>query len=149
MKSRYVIFLLALLLYSPTIYLMNQNSEDITLAHLDRGSTIATTYANDIAETVYHQASEELFLQIIKDLTSFGPRPYQSPTNEIAKEWLISKLNNVSDYKLEIETPGFTDSIVARLPGTLNNSICFMVGGHYDTVEEAPGANDDGTGVAQ
>ena len=105
-------------------------------------------YASDIAETVYQQASELLFLQIIKDLTALGPRPYLSPTNDIARNWLVSKLNNVSENKLEIEITSSTNSIVARLPGSIDNSVCFMVGGHYDTVEVAPGANDDGTGVA-
>lgn len=148
MKPYYVILLLTLLFISPSAYITNQNSEEFAIKPVDQVSTLSTTFANDIAETVYYQASEELFREVIKDLTSFGPRPYHSPTNEIAKDWLVSKLNNVSDNKLEVEVRPYTDSIVARLPGALDNSICFMVGGHYDTVEEAPGANDDGTGVA-
>jgi len=114
---------------------------------VNRESMMASLIASDLAEDVYNQASQEIFLETIKDLTALGPRPYNSPTNDIARSWLISKLNNVSNNKLEIEVSEYTDSIVARLPGTLNNSMGYVIGGHYDTVESSPGANDDGTGV--
>lgn len=147
MKPRHVILLIMIILISSGT-ITNQISVEFTKVSVNKSSIISTQYASDIAAEVYHQASEDLFLEIIQDLTSFGPRPYLSETNELARNWLVSKLNDVSNNKLEVEIRGFTDTIVARLPGTLDNSVCFMVGGHYDTLDIAPGANDDGTGVA-
>jgi len=148
MRPRCAILIVTILLFIPSVATVEQSPEEFTLMKIDQSKISAAFYASDIAEEVYHQASQGLFLDIIQELTALGPRPYLSATNEIARDWLVSKLNNVSDHKLEVEVRGFTDTIVARLPGTLNNSVCFVVGGHYDTVEVAPGANDDGTGVA-
>ena len=148
MRPRCAILIVTILLFIPSVALVEQSPEEFTLMEIDQSKTSAAFYASDIAEEVYHQASQSLFLDIIQELTALGPRPYLSETNVIAREWLVSKLNNVSNNKLEVEVRGSTDSIVARLPGTLNNSVCFVIGGHYDTVEVAPGANDDGTGVA-
>lgn len=111
-------------------------------------SSLPHVVATNLAEEIYHQASEVSFLNFIQDLTSFGPRPYLSEENDLAREWLISTLLNISENRLEVEVRGTTNNVIARLPGTIQNDVCFMIGGHYDTVEEAPGANDDGTGVA-
>lgn len=148
MKSWCAILVVTILLFMPSLAMVSQNPEVIAPIVNNQSTTGASFYASDIAEEIYHQASQDLFLDIIKDLTDLGPRPYGSETNEIARDWLVSKLNNVSDNKLEVEIRGYTDTIVARLPGTLNNSVCFMIGGHYDTVPVSLGANDDGTGIA-
>jgi hypothetical protein len=148
MKSNLVALLVSIILFFPFVTAFNYDMERPTEFQNNESLTSGMMFASDRAEEVYNQASEEIFLNIIKDVTSFGPRPYGSETNEMVRDWLVSKLNNVSNNKLEVEIRGLTDSIVARLPGSLNNSVCFVIGGHYDTVEYAPGANDDGTGIA-
>ncbi|GAH14882.1 unnamed protein product, partial [marine sediment metagenome] len=53
------------------------------------------------------------------------------------------------DGRIEVEIIGDYQSVVGRLPGYLPiEGSAFLVGGHLDSVLEAPGANDDGTGVA-
>jgi Zn-dependent M28 family amino/carboxypeptidase len=106
-------------------------------------------YATDLAESIYHDISEESYLNFIKNLTSFGPRSIYNTTNTVVRNWLVSTLENVSNGRLEIEIWGSWYSIIAKLPGSLGNDApAFMIGAHYDTVPGAPGANDDGSGVA-
>ncbi|MFW9838389.1 MAG: M20/M25/M40 family metallo-hydrolase, partial [Candidatus Thorarchaeota archaeon] len=61
----------------------------------------------------------------------------------------IDQLETVSNGRIEVEVLGDYASVLGKLPGYLPvNAPGFMVGGHYDSVAGAPGANDDATGVA-
>lgn len=106
-------------------------------------------YATDNAELVYRDVSEESYLNFVKNLTSFGPRSIYDPTNGQVRDWIVSTLENISNSRLDIEIWGSWYNIIGKLPGSAGNAApAFMVGAHYDTVPDAPGANDDGSGVA-
>jgi hypothetical protein len=114
-----------------------------------RTSSSDTVYASDLARNVYNNVSKDFYRSLIIELTSIGPRPYGSENNTKARDWIVSKLANLTEDKAQVSIFGHYKSIIARLPGTAGEEgPCIMVGGHYDTVESAPGANDDGTGVA-
>jgi Zn-dependent M28 family amino/carboxypeptidase len=76
--------------------------------------------------------------------------------------WRYAALRRTADY-IEAELRGYgystsrqtyevsrlpVDNIEATLPGSLPAAGVVVVGAHYDTVGECPGANDNGTGVA-
>jgi hypothetical protein len=114
------------------------------------GSTWDTpVYATDLAEAVYRDISMESYLRFVRNLSEMGPRSIHDENNEFVRNWLTSTLDNISGGRLEIEVFGDYENVIARLPGSAGpGAPCFMVGGHYDTVPGAPGANDDGSGVA-
>jgi len=119
---------------------INQESSPISSSEI--------VYASDFAESVYDNVSEDSYRSLIIELTSIGPRPYGSENNSIARDWILSKIDSFTENKAEVSIFGHYESIIARLPGTAGeDGPCIMVGGHYDTVDDAPGANDDGTGV--
>ncbi len=112
-------------------------------------SSSKIVYASDFAESVYDDVSEDSYRSLIIELTSIGPRPYGSENNTKARDWIVSKIADFTENKAEVSIFGHYKSIIAKLPGTAReDGPCIMVGGHYDTVATAPGANDDGTGVA-
>ncbi|MHA1961295.1 MAG: M28 family peptidase, partial [Candidatus Thorarchaeota archaeon] len=111
-------------------------------------ASTSTVYATDLAEEVYNLVCEESFRQFIIKVSENGTREYGTAENVYAKSWIMSQLDNVSDGAIEVTEYGEYDSVLGRLPGNLgSNGPVVMIGGHYDTVD-APGANDDGTGIA-
>lgn len=88
------------------------------------------------------------------------PRPTGSPALARAREYLIGELRDISPrFQLEVQealvvesfVPGIASAtriknIVARLPGTDSTRTLLLLA-HYDSVVNAPGANDDGAGV--
>ena len=120
------------------------------LAHEDAPYRI---YGQDISALVYEQVGVTSFQNYVRTLSENGSRWITpgdaSPLNGAAREYIIEELERVSYGRIEVETIGRWQSVVGRLPGYLPvDAPGVLIGGHYDSVPEAPGANDDGTGVA-
>lgn len=91
------------------------------------------------------------------------PHPIGSPANARARDYLLSHLEGLGletqvqrQAVVGSETPGpaglhivaaLPENVVARLKGT-GPGKAFMLAAHYDSVPTAPGASDDGAGVA-
>ncbi|NHJ12887.1 MAG: Zn-dependent exopeptidase M28 [Candidatus Thorarchaeota archaeon] len=112
-------------------------------------NTRSAVYASDLAEDIYDAVSLISYRDYIIKLTENGSRTAFSEVNSLAAQWIASELEVVSEGRIEVETLGGYNNIVGRLPGIRpEQGPAFAVGGHYDTVADAPGANDDGAGVA-
>jgi len=115
---------------------------------------IERVYGTDYSREVSNRIQLNSFRDYIIKLTENGSRPVGTPpnlgvNNIAAKQWIINELTAISGGRMEIEVLGDYDSVVGKLPGYLPvDAPALMVGGHYDSVLGAPGANDDGTGVA-
>ncbi|MCK4280253.1 MAG: M28 family peptidase, partial [Candidatus Thorarchaeota archaeon] len=113
-------------------------------------------YGVDVSEDIYNAVSEQSYIDFIIELTengsrwvNEGPPIVYSDANIRARDWISQQLVQLSDGKITVELMGEHNSVVGRLPGWLpREAPCLMIGGHYDSVPGAPGANDDGTGVA-
>jgi len=114
-------------------------------------------YAEDLSQQVYDAVSVDLFLNDVIKLTENGSRwtergtePAFSEANVLARSWIASELKALSNGRINVETLGRYQSVVGRLPGWAvdEGAPVFVVGGHYDSVPGAPGANDDASGVA-
>ncbi len=122
----------------------------------DRDRILESTYlessivnATDLAREVYDEVSESSYLYFIKKLTENGSRVAGSLENQLACNWLVSELGNVSGGVIDVELYGSSNYVIGKLAGTSGDSgPCVMIGGHFDSVAEASGANDDGSGVA-
>ncbi len=111
-------------------------------------------YGKDISEDIFHDVSEDSFRDFIIKLTENGSRwilgtDGRSDANIEAESWIAQELVRVSNGRIEVEIIGDHHSVVGRLPGYFPyDAPVLLVGGHYDSVIDSPGANDDGTGVA-
>lgn len=80
---------------------------------------------------------------------AMGPKPIGSSTIDTARFWIAKKLENLG-YVVHYDT--FTKSgaicynIIVEKQGDRPDE-WVVVGGHYDTVWDSPGANDNGSGV--
>lgn len=65
-----------------------------------------------------------------------------------------SLINNILNSGTQLTVDNFNfgsvvgKNIIGRLPGLLDEKVTFIIGGHYDTVNNSPGADDNGTAVA-
>ncbi|MBU1940816.1 MAG: M28 family peptidase, partial [Candidatus Thermoplasmatota archaeon] len=107
---------------------------------------------NDFIVDVIQQMDEPIYYGYLEDIVAFGPRVtgtsscYNTGTylyNEFANMGLTVRYHNWT-YS------GYSDrNIEATLPGTNSSSDqIFIIFGHYDTVGNCPGADDDASGVA-
>ena len=113
-----------------------------------------TDYAADKSREVFNRISTNNYRGFIIKLTENGSREYTNPAdlesnNVAARDWIADTLVEVSDGRIDVEILGEYSSVLGRLPGYLPvEGPAFLVGGHFDSVSGAPGANDDATGVA-
>lgn len=111
-------------------------------------------YGVDYSQRIFNTVSLNSFQNYIIKLTENGSRPAGPPTdlgvdNIAARNWIVDELHAVSSGRIEVEVLGEYASVLGKLPGYLPvDAPALMVGGHYDSVAGAPGANDDATGVA-
>lgn len=152
MNRLWVLSLLALLLIMPSAESVGQNSTVFEPAVIEGFSD--RVYGVNLASEVYGKVSNTQYQNWIIEMTENGSRyvmDYSSigGTNALARNWIVDKLQNVTNGRAEIELLGNYQNIVARLPGYLPGDLPgFAVTAHYDTVPGCPGANDDASGVA-
>lgn len=89
---------------------------------------------------------------------SQAPHYIGTEANHRVRDYIVQELNKLG-LKPEVQSAtamrhffgrliaGRVENIVVRIPGTANTR-AIMLGGHYDTVDHAPGACDDAAAVA-
>jgi hypothetical protein len=86
------------------------------------------------------------------------PHPLGSPEDAAARNYLVAQLTDLGlqpqvfssigvDPTARLIIAGKTNDIVGRLPGTASGPAIILMA-HYDSVYRAPGAGDDGSGIA-
>jgi hypothetical protein len=81
---------------------------------------------------------------------SFGSKFITQPGNRKAIEFYERKLREYG-YEPELQwfepRPGVrTANVIAKLPGTVNPELLYVVSSHFDSVEDGPGADDNSSG---
>ena len=84
-----------------------------------------------------------------------------SPENEAVHDYILDELSALGlEPEIQRATAvtccshsgaadaGTPENVLTRLEGTAEGGKAFLVAAHYDSVSTAPGANDDGAGVA-
>ena len=150
LTSLMLVLLMAIPLQSPTMSINDAERSNRLMPSDDQ------IYGIDVSEDIYNAVSEQSYIDFIIELTengsrwvNEGPPIVYSDANIRARDWISQQLVQLSGGRITVELMGEHNSVVGRLPGWLERSApCLMIGGHYDSVSGAPGANDDSTGVA-
>lgn len=84
--------------------------------------------------------------------SDIGPRPAGSDANVRATRYVEEILTNAG-YSVRRQTfalpqGGTADNVIARNPAVDYSGGYLIVGAHFDTVKDSPGANDNGSGTA-
>ena len=129
-------------------------NEPVTFEGLIEPLSSTRVYGDDLSERIFLDVSLDSFRASLIKLTENGSRWTTGPdarsvANRDAQSWIAEELVRVSDGRIEVEIIGDYSSVVGRLPGYFPyEAPVLLVGGHYDSVADSPGANDDGVGVA-
>jgi hypothetical protein len=143
-----LILLLALTPFVSSYEFHPSNIVNISLSSTETPS-LERVYAKDFSIEIFSSISLHHYKELIIKLTENGSREVGSESNAYARDWIADQLIELSNGRIDVEILGKYESVVGCLPGYISDSApCFVVGGHFDTVPKAPGANDDGTGVA-
>jgi hypothetical protein len=99
-----------------------------------------------------NQINESLLFEYHSGLMKFGPRYTGSISCNLAAEYIHDEFQQMG-LKTEFHEwryAGFhSKNVVATLQGTdLDSTVEYILCGHYDTVADASGADDDGSGTA-
>ena len=93
--------------------------------------------------------------ELIRLLGDEAPHPVGSPANHLVESRLIARLNELGltpqvqdTFVCSAQAPvcGHVQNVLARIDGQHKSAVLLMA--HYDSVADAPGAGDDGAGVA-
>jgi len=102
---------------------------------------------------IVQRIDENEIYSTVYSLQNFTTRCYGYPGNVEASTYLFNKLSNITGLTVEYQGGEFRN-VIATLPGRdLASSVIYMVGAHYDSINDvnrsdAPGATDNGGGVA-
>lgn len=137
--------------------------------------TVMLEADNPKIEGIVSKVSRDSLESYIQSLVGFFTRHTNSDTTSstrgigAARRWVFDKFSDISDrnggrlqvyyHNFQATVRGVTGlhrNVIAELPGTSTSDGKFIVGGHLDSrgrnnddaVGFAPGANDDGSGVA-
>ncbi|KYK34320.1 MAG: hypothetical protein AYK22_05515 [Thermoplasmatales archaeon SG8-52-3] len=107
---------------------------------------------NDLIIDIIEQMNKTLYLGYLENLTAFGPRVTGTNACHEAGDYIYNEFENMDlDSRYHYwEYGGYSDrNIEATLLGVDGTSDeIFIICGHYDTVANCPGADDDASGVA-
>jgi Peptidase family M28 len=106
---------------------------------------------DDLIAGMISRINETEIYNTVYRLQNFTSRVYGYAGNVEAADYIYDRLENISG--LSVEYQGIYRNVIATLPGTDPTSAqIYVVGAHYDSTSSdpsvAPGATDDGGGVA-
>jgi hypothetical protein len=144
MKKTLLVFLVVALLFDSSVFLVSaqEKKSDGVAASSDEATIIE----------MINQINQSLLYEYHSGLLDFGPRYTGSISCNLAAEYIYDEF-----VQMGLETEfhewrygGFhSKNVVAILHGTDADSTAeYILCGHYDTVADAPGADDDGSGTA-
>ncbi len=112
----------------------------------------SANYKNDEILNIIQNINEPIYLSYLENITAFGTRVTGTPSCHNAGTYLYNQFESmglVVRYQ-NWTNGGYQDrNIEATLPGVDEESDeIYMIFGHFDTVANCPGADDDASGVA-
>lgn len=87
-----------------------------------------------------------------EDLFQFGSKYITEPGNRMAMEYLADRLREFG-YEPELQwfepSAGIrTANVIARLPGTVDPELVYVISSHFDSSSRGPGADDNSSGTS-
>ncbi len=106
---------------------------------------------NDNIISMIQQLDEAMVLGYLENLTAFGPRVTSSPDCDDAGKYIYNEFKNMG---LDVRYQNWSShaqhgsNIEATINGINSSSDeIFIICGHYDSVSQSPGADDNGAGT--
>ncbi|MHA2081490.1 MAG: M28 family peptidase, partial [Candidatus Thorarchaeota archaeon] len=157
MRTILLAILLMTLLFMPVgaIDKTNPSSDSSPAQDSEDSSYLQRVYAANLARNIYSAVSVEGYQDYVREFTENGSRWILDYTaalvgiNMEARNYLLSKMFELSDGRMETEVVGNHLNVVGKLPGYLpGNNPAIVIAGHYDSWYISIGANEGASGIA-
>lgn len=116
-----------------------------------RGEAEFAPIADEVGSAVA-EVSKTMLYEYQDALQRFGSKHMTMPGNLEAAEYLFKTLESWGyepEYQWFEPEPGVrTANVIARLPGTTNPELVYVISSHFDSVLDSPGADDNTSGTA-
>jgi len=116
-----------------------------------RGEALFAPIAEEVRAAVAAVSKTKLY-EYQDALQRFGSKHITKPGNLKAAEYLFNTLKSWGyepEYQWFEPQPGVrTANVIARLPGTTHPELVYVVGSHFDSVVDGPGADDNTSGTS-
>jgi Zn-dependent M28 family amino/carboxypeptidase len=124
----------------------------ITILYAITGQSCNAQPANTISSLVEEVSVANIAAHIDALSNGIGPRytsePRANAANYIANQLISFGYTVTRAPVVDSVTDEFSENIIAQLPGTMNPDKTFVIGAHFDTVQDSPGADDNASSVA-
>lgn len=112
-------------------------------------------YGENHALDVFYGVSYSGYRDFVREFTENGSRwaldasDTSTGNNLKARKYLLHKMVELSNGRIETEVVGEHNNVVGKLPGYLpGNNPALIISGHYDSWYVSIGANEGGSGIA-
>jgi len=149
----YILLLSALLVSTVTLGVVEPTSSEIKAAET-RSLNPKLFGQEDVLEIIVDQINETRFTWFDSFFVdTIGPRPYNFTSNLQAAEFIADQLNLTGSMFATYQWFSYAGEEIANVIGALpsadpSNQSKIVVGAHFDTVSNSPGADDNGSGIA-
>ena len=115
-----------------------------------RGTAMFAPVSTRVKGLVSEISSSRIY-DYARSLYGFGSKHVTQPGNQRAIAYLQATLRSFG-YEPELQwfepTPGFRSAnVVVTIRGTVNPEVQYVVGSHFDSVQEGPGSDDNTSGT--
>ncbi|HEY4178075.1 MAG TPA: M20/M25/M40 family metallo-hydrolase [Kofleriaceae bacterium] len=139
-------------------YMVHETMEDALAAPEPERPIEYTIDRGAVVRAILPSLDAARILQTIKTLSSYKNRYYQSESGAAVSYWLADRWKKLSpreDISVELVDQGYAQkTVVLTIPGTTKKDEVVVIGGHIDSIgrggtdANAPGADDDASGIA-
>ncbi|MFH1998091.1 MAG: M28 family peptidase [Planctomycetota bacterium] len=103
-------------------------------------------------QAMVQEVNASTIQSVVQDMQNMGERKASSGAFT-AETYLVNKFNAIGGLTVSTHhfSGSYADNVIAELPGAVDPSVIFVVGGHYDSTSYsggAPGADDNASGTA-
>ncbi|MHA1863912.1 MAG: M28 family peptidase [Candidatus Thorarchaeota archaeon] len=156
-KLWFITIVMLIFILLPSGYAVSSTVDDIQPIEIAQiAEHLPRIYDTNVAREIYSDINYTRFKEIVQEFTANGSRYFMTyadisgSTNEDSRNWLVQEMTMLSNGRLNISIEGTFMNIVATLPGFLpgDDLPIFVLSAHYDSADDSPGANTDGSGIA-
>ena len=122
---------------------------------IEEAMNLQRVYGNNLAYEIFSAVSYSGYRNYVQEFTENGSRWVLDASmalegeNMEARNYLLNKMVELSDGRMETEVVGKHHNVIGKLPGYLpGNNPAIVIAGHYDSFYTSIGANEGGSGIA-
>jgi len=157
MRPSLLVILLLTLLFTPVgvRFQSDGRSDSYPAQEIEEPMNLERVYGKNLAYEIVSVVSYSGYRNYVQEFTENGSRwvldalTALEGANMEARNYLLNKMSELSDGRMETEVVGNHHNVIGKIPGYLpGNNPAIVIAGHYDSFYTSMGANEGASGIA-